>query len=136
MVTINDNTIRQNSYETIYDVLYGNIGSYTSSSQPTVKASYTDDAKNLPEIVVYPIDVDEGDYAFGQTFGSKEVRSLIEVYTKKKKDLDILADEINVLIDTKITGLQLIGKSESTAFETPNNNKVHLKILTYTFMRK
>jgi hypothetical protein len=136
MVVISNTSLRSNVYETVYDLLTNNIGSYTSSSQPTVKASYTSDSKNLPEIVLYPVDVDSLDFNFGQSSPSREVRVMIDVYSKKMKDLDILADNIDNLLYTKISGLQLIGKSESTAFETPNNNKLHLKTLTFTFLRK
>tara|TARA_Y100000310_G_C20669135_1_gene809278 strand:- start:1332 stop:1742 length:411 start_codon:yes stop_codon:yes gene_type:complete len=136
MVAINNATIRQNVYETIYDLLNNNIGSYNSSTQPTITAAYIDDTKSMPEIVVHPVDVDESDYSFGQATGSKEVRVMIEVYTTKNKDVDLLTDDVDVLLNSSITGLNLVGRAESTAFETPNNNKLHLKTITYTFMRR
>lgn len=136
MVTITNSAIRNTTYETIYDLLNGNIGSYNSSTQPSVKASYTADTKNLPEIVLYPIDVDNTNFNMGQTNPDREVRVMVEVYTTKMKDLDILADDIDGLLDDTISGLSLLGKNDSTAFETTNQNKLHLKTLTYTFMRK
>ena len=136
MVTITNNTIRNTVYESIYDILNANVGSYNSSSQPSVKAGFTGDSKNLPEIVLYPIDVDKTDYNFGQANPNREVRVMIEIYSKKMKDLDILADDIDVLLDSEISGLQLLGKGESTAFETTNQNKLHLKTLTFTYLRK
>ncbi len=136
MVTITDASLRNTTYETIYDTLFGNIGSYTSSSQPSIKASYTGEEKNLPEIVLYPIDVSEEDFNFGQANGSKEIRVMIEVYTKKMKDLENLAENISVLMTAVVAGLQLRGTDESTAFTTPNLNKLHQKVLTYTYVRK
>lgn len=136
MVTITNAALRATTYETIYDRLNGNIGSYNSSSQPTVTASYIDKAKNLPQIVIYPVDVDEDDFAFKQSFGTKEVRVLIEVYTKQKKDIDLLTDDIDALMDTIIAGLSIVSRSESTAFEMPNQNKLHAKAITFVYLRK
>ena len=136
MVAISNSTLRQNVYETIYDLLTANIGSYNSSSQPTVKASYTDDSKNLPEIVVYPVDIDNSSFNFGLGSPDREIRVMIEIYSKKMKDLDILADDIDGVMDDTIAGVQLLGKTEQTAFETTNMNKLHLKTLTFTYLRK
>jgi hypothetical protein len=138
MVTIVDATLRQNVYEQIYDTLkaYATEGSYGTTTQPTVTAAYIDDSQSFPQIIISPVDIDREEYNFGQNNPTKEIRVLIDVYTRKNQDIDILSDDLDGLMDIPIAGLNLIGASESRAFENTNQSKIHNKTLTYTYRRK
>lgn len=135
VVTIADATLRQNVYEYIYDAL--TAASFTTSSAPTITAAYIDKDQQFPQIVINPIDVDYDNATFAKGSWDKTIKVLIDVYTRKNKDKDILSDEIMALLDgTLISGVSLVGVSESNALDTYNDNKVHLKSLALTYRRR
>lgn len=136
MVAISNTTIRQNVFKTIYDLLYNNIGSYGSSSQPTVVASYYEGVQSFPVIVINSPEIGKSNYNFQRSNPNYSVVVNIEIYTKKNKDCDILGDNIDVLMDGSIPGLSIIQKTEDTALSIENDNKIHLKTLSYSFLRK
>lgn len=133
MVTINNNTLRSNVYETIYDTLKA---ANLHSSTATVTAAYIDDNQAFPQVVVNPIEVGHSEHSFDWSHSRKEILVTIDVWTKKNKDRDLIADEIETLLrPLKINGLSLISISDSNAFETPSNNKLHLKTLQLNYLR-
>lgn len=138
MVSITDSSLRSNVYETIYDTLkaYATASSYGTTTQPTITAAYIDDKQAFPQIVIHPVDVDKSDYNFQQNNPNKEIRVMVDIYTTKNKDIDTLADDMDSLMDSVVTGLSLVGCAEARAFETSNQSKIHNKTLTYTYIRK
>ena len=103
MVTISAATIRANIYETIYDSLTSSL------STGTVTASFIDDDPTFPQVVVNPIKKD----TFRLTIDAveKEYRGniLIELYTKKNKQIDQISDEIeNDLYVTSKSALEAL----------------------------
>ncbi len=133
MVTISNSTIRANVFETVYDLL----NAYSSwVVEPTVTAAYIDKLESLPQVVIHSAEVDDDNYSFGQLSNDQEVRIRIDVYTKKTKDLDQISDDVNLILKSNIAGLSLVGRGESNAFETDNQNKLKLKTMTYTFIRR
>lgn len=135
MVTITEAAIRQNVYETIYDIINGI--SFTTSSTPTLTAAFVDSSQAFPQIVLHPVDIVKDNRTFGIGAFDKEIRILIDIWTKKNKDKDIIADEIHVALDaTSFSGILWVGCEESNALESPGNDKLHLKSVTLTFMRK
>jgi hypothetical protein len=134
MVTITSSTLRTNVYEYLYDTL---TSAYLLSSTVTVTAAYIDsDNAPFPQVVLHPIDIDKSDFSFDRTISKKDINVMIDIWTKKNKDKDQIADEIdNALGTLKIPGIHLVGWSESNALETPNENKIHLKTITLTYIR-
>jgi len=133
MVTINNSTLRSNVYETIYDTLNG---ASLLSGTATVTASYYDDDQAFPQVVVNPVDVAHSEHSFNWDHSKKNVSIMIDIWTKKNKDKDLLCDEIDALLrPLAIAGLSLINWEESNAFESPGNNKLHLKSITLTYLR-
>lgn len=133
MVTINSSTLRSNVYETIYDTL---TAANLLSSTATVTAAYIDNPSAFPQVVVNPVDVSHDDHSFDWTHSKKTITVMIDIWTKKNKDKDLLADAIDTLLrPLKISGLSLISITESNAFESPGNNKLHLKSMTLSYLR-
>lgn len=129
--------MRQNVFETVYDL--ATALTYNSSSEPTITAAFISDDPSFPQVVVNPVDVELDDPSFGSTGRNwdRTVRILIDVYTKKRKDLDIITDVLMDELDTYAwSGILFVGSEESTALETPNENKIHLKSIALTFMRR
>lgn len=139
MVAINDATIRHNVFETIYDLLSAEVAtSDFPVSGVTLSAAYVDESQKIPQVVIHPIDVDYDNFSFGRTNQDKEIRVLVDIFTKKSEDLDKIADELgNLLLTNSFTGFYLAGMNDSTALETPGlGSKIRLKSLACTFMRR
>jgi len=137
MVTISDSTLRHNVWETIYDLV--NAGVYSTSTAPTITAAFIDgDHSPFPQIVVEPVEVSKSDYMLGsdRTSNTKTISINIIIYTKKNQDLDLLADKVDAIVNTNITGLTLIDTSEVVGQLFPNEQKLRVKTLSYTFIRR
>lgn len=133
MVVITSSALRQNVYETVYDTL--NDADLLSSTV-TVTAAYIDSDSSFPQVVIYPVKVDKEDYTYDRTYSKATIMVMIEIYTKKAKELDQINDEIDPLMQSlKMNSLQLINTSEDIALSTDNDNKIHLKTLNYTYIR-
>ena len=139
MVAINNSTVRQNLFETVYDTLkaHATSSSYGTSTQPTIVAQYVDDTKAMPEIVVHPANVDTGEWTFNRSNNQQNINLMVEVYTTKNKDVDVLSDDIYILLTTnKITGAMLIAHNETTSVSITNNNKIRNKVMNFTYQRR
>jgi hypothetical protein len=137
MVTITDAALRQNVWETIYDII--NAGSYTTSVAPTITNAYISGEKSpMPQIVVNPIDIEKDSFTIGEdrTANSKTITIAVDIYTSKNKDLDVLADEVDVLMNVLIPGLCLTSYSELPGATFANEQKMRVKTLSYTFIRR
>ncbi len=134
MVTIVDTSLRQSIFETLYDTL---TTANLLSSTVTVTAAYIDsDDAPFPQVVIHPVNVDKSDYTFDRSVNKKDINIMIDIWTKKNKDKDIITDEIDAVLDTlKMGGVMLNGWAEANALETPSKNKIHLKTITLNYIR-
>lgn len=133
MVTITNTNIRAGMYETIYDTL---DAANLLSSTATVTSAYIDQPQAFPQVVVNPVDVSGEEFSFDRSNHRRNIVVVLDIYTKKNKDKDLLSDEIHALVDDlSIAGVSLIGYTESNAFESPGGNKIHMKSIVYTYMR-
>jgi len=71
-----------------------------------------------------------------RTSNTKTISINIIIYTKKNQDLDLLADKVDAIVNTNITGLTLIDTSEVVGQLFPNEQKLRVKTLSYTFIRR
>lgn len=133
MVTVTNNNIRAAMYENIYDEL---VAANLLSSTASVYSAYPDNNPSFPLVIVNPVDVSGEEFSFDRSNHRRNIAVVIDIYTKKNKDKDLLADAIHSLLDDKkFSGVSLIGYTESNAFEAPGGSKVHLKSITYSYMR-
>lgn len=126
--------IRETLYETVYDSLKN---AHLLGSTATVTAAYIDSpSASFPQVVINPINVVKDGFVFDRSKNLTDVQLMIDIWTKKNKDKDLLADEIDeVLSSTVFSGLTMVGWTESNAFPTPGNNKVHLKSVIIDFIK-
>jgi hypothetical protein len=141
LVTITDATVRQDVYETVYDLLATEVATSTSPIyQYTLSAAFIDKSMDtpFPQIIVNPVDVESTERTLGHSGRfTQDIRVLIDVWTRKNKDKDIASDRIYALLTaTSWSGILLTGITESNAFEEPGSNKAHLKSLALSFLRK
>ncbi|RLG33404.1 hypothetical protein DRN98_03980 [Methanosarcinales archaeon] len=139
MVTINDSSIRSNIYESVYDLINNDKSGYGSSSEPSLYGGHPDwDSCSFPNIIINPIEVDESDYTIdtNRSVSNKTVVVVIEIFTKKNKDLDIIADGVGGSLKTNIPGLFIVNTSEDNGVVFPNEMKIKMKTMTFTFMRR
>jgi len=134
MVTITDNSLRQNIFETLYDTL---TAANLLSSTATVTAAFIDSSDApFPQVVIHPVNISKEGFTFDRSVNEKTITILIDIWSRKNKSIDQLSDEIDALIEPlKMGGVMLNGYSESTALETPNDNKLHLKTITLSYLR-
>lgn len=133
MVVIKTSTLRTNTYETIYDTL---TSANLLSSTVTVTASYIDNDKSLPQVVINPVNVSEEEFTFTRAYGKKNLEVIIDIYTRKAKDIDQISDELYVTIrDMSAQGIMLVRWTEGNDIELPNDTKLHTKSISLEFTR-
>ena len=134
MVTITEAKLRQNVYETVYDLI--NAITFSVASV-TVTAAFIDDEDSLPQVVINPANVDRSNKAFGRGDSDEDVRVEVEVWTTKNKDKDVLTDEIFVALDAAtFNGMMLAATEETNALDPQNENKIHMKNIVLMFVRR
>jgi hypothetical protein len=140
MVTVSDSSLRQNAYETLYDNIVlscaGLLGSTVTVTAAFISGS-TGNNPPLPQVVIHSPEVDYYDFSFNRANSTKEVRLLVDVYTRKAKDKDVIVDAImNSISTTNFAGLSLVGSNESDALSNVDDNKLHLKSVAITYLRR
>lgn len=128
--------LRQDLYESVYDAL---TSAYLLSSTATVTAAYIDsDTARFPQVVVNPVDVELENFTYDRTHSTKRIRIIVDIWTKKNKDKDIIADQISEISTSSLvgsTGCMLVGWTESNALEPQGGNKIHLKSISLDFLK-
>lgn len=145
-MSISDNTLSVDVWNTVRSVLVEasiKITNTTTAGTKTasVLASYNDKKPSVPQIIIQPIDSDESEYKFGSSNGRKFINVTIECYYQNTLGVDQLSDGSKAAIreaceDGTITGMDLVGVTETYAFTDPNQTKFHLKTVTFTFDRE
>jgi hypothetical protein len=138
MTSFAESTLRHDLYSNIYTLVSGVIG-----ASCTVSAAYTDNAEDLPQVVINPITTNNDSYMFDRSRPSKTIPIIIDIYTKRAEHLDIFADALDTSLTSKFTtgtsklvGLNLVRFTEDTAHSTIKGNKIHSKTLAWIFERK
>lgn len=133
---------REDVYQSIYNVLNGNIGSYNSSSQPTVTASFIKNKDVFPQIVISDPNKTNSTYTFkGGIPSNREISIVITIITNTtkqnssaNKDRTILCDDVETLINNNIPdGLHLKSLGESDDNLSTGGNNLKIKTLSFVF---
>lgn len=134
---VSNTTLRQNVWETVYDVINGIT--FSTDDSVTVTAAFIDKEQTLPQVVVNPVDVTYNQFSFGAHSFDNTFTILVDIFTKKNKDKDIIADDLMSAIigNSSFTDFHLSNVSESNALETPTDGlKYRLKTITLNFVRR
>lgn len=136
MVAVTDATLRAAHFENLYDILAGLT--YSSSTEPGVYHAYADfdsDA-TFPRIIIHPVNPTSERVSLGAGNVMNRIECTIEIYAQKAKDLDIIADKIfNDFEGRTFTGVSYVGGNDNFSVNTDVNQKIHTKLLTFTFIR-
>jgi hypothetical protein len=134
MVTLNDSTLRQNVYETIYDAIKSIV--WSGSLSVTVTAAFIDDDQSFPQVVVHPANIDYTNFTFNRSVSDKNIVIVVDVYTKKNKDCDIISDNImNAIEGLSTPGMMLVDTSEDRDTADIEGLKIHNKMIALTYKR-
>lgn len=142
MVTINDSTICANTYETVYDLATSTLAGTSLVGEPvTVTAAFitgsTGETPPMPQVVIHSPEVDFDNFSFDRSKSDKEIRVLVEIFTKKAKHKDLISDALtNSILPYAWSGLQLQSVNMGEALEPQDGNKIHLKSLLLVFQRR
>lgn len=133
---------RTDLYLSVYNIISSDVTSYgASSSTITVYGGFPDiETQTFPSIIIEPITLNEQ----GNTKTIDSIRTvstniipvIIHIFAKKNRDLDIIADGLNSSLHKIITGFFLNDTSDSNGFITANEQKLKLKTLTFTFIKR
>lgn len=136
MVTISNATVRQNVFETIYDIINGISFSVSGVS---VFAAYVDSSSvSLPIVTISPVDNTYTPSTFGTSrLNDQDIQLTVDIYTRANKDKDIIADEIDAALRANaFNDIEYVGSTDSNAFESPGQQaKFRLKTMVLNFKR-
>ena len=143
-MAIADSTLAQNTWTDVKATLVASSittsilsGSTTTSVSANITGDFPDSTISKPQIVILPVFIDESDYKFGGSYGKRTINVVIEVYARRSKEVDELADKVREsLKGNALDGLNLMGISEDYAFTSPGDVKTHLKTLTFSYERE
>lgn len=139
-MAISDSTLAQNVWDDVRSLLVSasiitTVGA--STSNVNITGSYPDKISAKPTIVILPVMLSEGDFKFGGSYGKRIINVVIECWTDKTVALDQMADAVReAMKGNSLDGLNLVEISEDYAFNSPGENKMHLKTITFSYMRE
>jgi hypothetical protein len=145
-MAINDATLKVDVYTTIRDVLVAAAIKVTNSTTSGTKtasvlAAHNDKRTTVPQIVISPASVSEGEFKFGDLEGKKFINVNLECYYKNTLGADQLDDACvaaikAALLDATITGMDLNAVDSDYGFANPNEAKFQFKTVSFTFIRE
>lgn len=139
MVTITDTSIRHTVYQNVYDVINNTKSGYSASATPTLYGGMPDfNDMTYPSIVIMPVEVSEDNPLFDTVYNtSKTILVTVMCFAKSNKDTDYLSDGVtNALRSSMFSGATLINVSDDNSYLTPNDQKIKVKTLGFTYMRR
>ena len=141
-MAINDQSISVDVWNTLRSIIVSANPIVTNSQTngttlASVRASYNDAEPTRPQIIIQPIGYDESEYKFGKAAGRKFINVTVECYHSNTSGIDQLSDTVAYAVQsTSINGMELIGITTDYAFNTSNDQKFHLKTVTFSFDRE
>lgn len=139
-MTINDNTLSNDVFTAIRTIIVAAAPKVTTSSgtkTASVLAAYNDKTNSVPQVIIYPVSYSEDNWKFSSSQGKKMINVLVECYYKTSLGVDQLQDIVTHAIKTTdISGMELVGVIVDTAFVNPNDQKYHMKGITFVFDRE
>lgn len=143
-MTISDATISVDVFEVVRTALTANPITVTEADKTrkaSILAQYNDKKPVFPQIVITPINISEDGYKFGSKYGKKFINVIIECYYPNTYGVDVLSDAIREAVTTAVDNSSLVGMDLSGITETyslfeTNENKIHFKAITFTFIRE
>lgn len=139
-MTISDSTIRQNIFADIRSLINSNMSSWGASVTPALLGFHPDsNTVSMPTIVLDLVNVNEDNYTIdtSRSVSNKTITVVIFVYTKRNDDAEKICDGLTAMFRANnVPGIFCTNVSEDHSVITPNENKVKLKTLSFTFMRR
>ncbi len=133
---VNNETLSVDVFDAIKTKI-SNASLVPTSETLSIGASYNDKITNKPQVVIYPALTSEDTYKYGSKEGKKLINVVVDVYAQSTLKIDQIMDGIkNTLKDNDITNISLNSIEEDYAFNSPGDNKYHLKSATFTFIKE
>ena len=143
-MTINDQTLRQNVWSTIKDIIV-DLGPYVTNtstgatSLASVKGVYNDESTNRPIVVINPIQVTNVGKKFNDnTPGKRQINVVVDCYYNNTLGSAQLMDAVDyALTNTDIAEIEFISSTPNSDFEPVNGtNKVFASSTTYLYNKE
>jgi hypothetical protein len=139
-MAISDSTIRQNVFSDVRTILSNGLSTWGASATPVLLGYHPDtNTVVFPTIVLDLVNVNEDNYTIdsSRSVSDKTITVAVFVYTKRNDDAEKISDGVtSAFRSNQITGMYLTSVSEDHSVITPNDNKVKLKTLSFTFRRR
>lgn len=135
-MTISNSTLTSDVFTDVRAVLVAaNITA--ESITATVNATYNDRQPQRPQVTIGPATVDEDSFKFGSNEGKKFINIVVGCYYSKTVGVDQMYDQVLVAVKAaEFDGIELVAHGGDYAFNTANDQKFHLKSITFTFDRE
>lgn len=109
-------------------------GIVTSAS---IEATYNDTAAVRPMVIIHPVNLDRQNNKFGSTNINSMINVIIDCYAKDTLGVDQLGQGLRTALEVNdIAGIDLVNVSSDYAFNSPGDNKYHLKSYVFTYQRE
>lgn len=106
------------------------------STVASIVASFSDTSVTRPLVVIEPVTVDEAERKFGGR-GKRFANVVVECYYKNTSGLDEMFDKVVDTIENEsFDDIELVATSSDYAFNLGNDQKFHMKSVTFTFDRE
>jgi hypothetical protein len=140
---MNDSTLHVDVWNAIRTALVSTSIYITNSSTgattaASIEASYNDKS-GRPQIIIVPISIAESEFRFGSSYGKRFIDVTLECYYKNTLGIDQMADQVESIIRGAVLpnfGMELIGVVSDYSYAGINENKNHLKSITFSFDRE
>lgn len=132
-MTITDNSLAS----TTFTAVRSKVVTAMSGTGVSVNGSYNDKDKSKHQIVISPAIISENSFPFNGQQGTKNITMVVEVYSEKSAKMDEYSDLIRTeLKKNDIAGISLESIEEDYDFTTSQEDKLHLKTLSCSYIRE
>lgn len=113
------------------------VTSTAGTETATIASSFNDQKTSSPQVIIYPIDQDEGEWKFSSYEGKKLINVPLEIFHKNTHGLDQLHNQVYQIVkENEIDGVELVGITSAYSFTNPELVKYHTKTINLTYDRE
>lgn len=141
-MTVSNDTIYVDVWTNVRTALVAAAPKVTNSTTSETKtasivAEYSDKKTTSPQIVIQPANKDESEYLFGSTRGRMFINITVSCYYTTSLGVDQLSAAVEKAIaEYDFGNMDVVAVTSDTAFINPNEQKYHLKTITFTFDKR
>ncbi len=141
-MTISDDTISVDVFSAVRTKIVAAAPYVTNSTTAAttaagINATFNSKTPSRPQVVINPALIDEDSWKFGSFQGKKIINVVIECYYENTLGIDQMFDQIRAALDDNdLDGMDLVSISTDYGFNSPGDQRYHVKSGTFTYERQ